>query len=98
MKSPAAGDSTLTVQADPAPWRHGSGRPRPRIAISAIPSGLPQPLQAGTTIPASIAKPATGYLAAFAELEYLIDGIPYHLTTTFFEPGLRPRQPNFQNR
>jgi hypothetical protein len=31
--------------------------------------------------------PADGRLVLFGELEYEVDGIPYHLTTTFFEPG-----------
>jgi PhoPQ-activated pathogenicity-related protein len=37
-----------------------------------------------------IAPPADGRMALFGEVEYEVDGIPYHLTTTFFEPGVAP--------
>jgi len=98
MKSPASGDCTLTVHADSIPlaarlWTASSGNRDFRDS-----KWTSAPLQAGTTITASIARPASGHLAAFAELEYLIDGIPYHLSTTFFEPGLRPKQPAADKR
>jgi len=98
MKSPASGDFTLTVHADSVPlaarlWTASSGNRDFRDS-----KWTSSPLQAGTTITASIARPASGYLAAFAELEYLIDGIPYHLSTTFFEPGLRPKEPTADKR
>jgi PhoPQ-activated pathogenicity-related protein len=98
LKSPASGDSTLTVQADSAPlsarlWKASSENRDFRESKWTSSS-----LQAGTTITASIAKPALGYLAAFAELEYLIDGIPYHLTTTFFEPWIQPKEPAADKR
>ena len=32
--------------------------------------------------------PSTGRLALYGEVEYQLNGIPFHLTTTFFEPGL----------
>jgi PhoPQ-activated pathogenicity-related protein len=49
----------------------------------------PAPLKVGETIALSIPKVSSGHLAVFGELEYQIDGIPYHLTTTFLEP-MRP--------
>jgi len=98
MKSPASGDSTLTVHADSVPlaarlWTASSGNRDFRDS-----KWTSSPLQAGTTITASIARPASGHLAAFAELEYPIDGIPYHLSTTFFEPGLQPKEPTADKR
>ena len=54
-------------------------------------------MEPGTTITASLAKPAQGNAAAFADLEYEIDGVPYHLTTTFFEPGIKPKRPVTSN-
>ena len=65
MKSPASADSTLTIHADSMPLRHGSGRRRPGIAISANSKWTSSPLQAGTTITASFARPALGHLAAW---------------------------------
>ncbi|WP_165227310.1 PhoPQ-activated pathogenicity-related family protein [Aquisphaera insulae] len=49
------------------------------------------PLPAGNTITAPLPKPATGRAAYFADLEFEIDDLPYHLTTSFFEPGV-PRK------
>jgi len=40
----------------------------------------------------SLPDPAPGHTAAYADLEYQIDGIPYHLSTTFFEPGIKPKE------
>ncbi len=98
MKSPASGDCTLTVHADTIPlaarlWTATSESRDYRDS-----KWTSAPLPAGTTITASLARPATGHLAAFAELEYLVDGIPYHLSTTFFEPGLLPKQATSPNR
>jgi hypothetical protein len=50
------------------------------------------PLKAGETITRYIPKVTSGNLAVFGELEYQIDGIPYHLTTTFLEPALTPAE------
>ena len=53
------------------------------------------PLEPGNTITSPITAVDSGHVAAFAELEYLTDGIPYRLTTTFLEPGL-PAKPSHQ--
>ncbi len=45
-----------------------------------------------STITARVAPPDDGRLALFAEVEYEVDGLPYHLTTTFFEPGITPHR------
>ena len=34
---------------------------------------------------------APGRLAVFGEVEYELNGMPFHLTTTFFEPGLEKK-------
>ena len=47
-------------------------------------------MTSGTTITGTVRPSHDGHLALFGELEYQIDGIPYHLTTTFFEPGIVP--------
>ena len=44
-------------------------------------------VQPSNTITIKVPNPTSGRQALFADLEYEIDGIPYHLTTTFFEPG-----------
>ncbi len=45
------------------------------------------PLKPGETITRYVPKFSSGHLALFGELEYKIDGVPYHLTTTFLEPA-----------
>lgn len=92
MKNQPAKEWTLAVQADPAPvsarlWTATAGSRDFRES-----KWTSSPLQPGNTITAAITPPDTGHMAALAELEYLIDGLPYHLTTTFFEPGLEPRK------
>jgi PhoPQ-activated pathogenicity-related protein len=92
-KTAPGGDSSLTVQASPAPrsarlWSASS--PTRDFRESKWSSA---PLEAGTTITASVPKPSDRRTAVFAELEYEVDGLPYHLTTTFFEAGLRPLDP-----
>jgi PhoPQ-activated pathogenicity-related protein len=47
------------------------------------------PLPPGTTITASLSKPSAENVAAFADLEYEIDSLHYHLTTSLFEPGAK---------
>ena len=98
MKSPPTGDCTLTVRANPAPvsarlWTATSSTRDFRESqwTSAL-------LEPGNTINAPITAPASGHVATFAELEYLTDGIPYHLTTTFFEPGLRTKPRREESR
>ncbi len=48
------------------------------------------PLKPGETMTRYVPKAATGHLALFGELEYKLDGVTYHLTTTFMEPGINP--------
>ncbi len=91
MSNPAAGKATITIQANPAPvsarlWTASSANRDFRES-----KWTPTTLEAGTTITTAIAPPASGNVAAFADLEYAVDGLPYHLTTSFFEPGVRPR-------
>ncbi len=44
------------------------------------------PLKPGEKITRYVPKVSSGHLALFGELEYKIDGVPYHLTTTILEP------------
>jgi PhoPQ-activated pathogenicity-related protein len=94
IDQPASGDHTLTIQANPAPisarlWSASSASRDFRES-----KWSPSTLTPGNTIRGSLSRPDSGKHAAFAELEYEIDGIPYHLSTTFFEPGIKPTNPN----
>jgi PhoPQ-activated pathogenicity-related protein len=86
----AGGESTLTIHASPAPvsariWtaRSDSHDFRESRWESA-------PLKPGETITRYVPKVSSGHLALFGELEYVIDGIPFHLTTTFLDPAATP--------
>ena len=87
LERAAEGDVRLVLQAGPAPKSA-------RLWTASAPSRdfresrwASSPLEAGTTITAPLTTPASGHGAAFADLEYEIDGFSYHLTTTFFESG-----------
>jgi PhoPQ-activated pathogenicity-related protein len=93
LKNAASGTSTLTVSAEPPPrsarlWTATSESRDFRES-----KWESSPLPPGTTITTPLDRPAAGHRAAFAEFEYEVDGIPYHLTTTFFEPGIDPKEP-----
>jgi PhoPQ-activated pathogenicity-related protein len=90
MSDSSSGLATLTVQADQEPRSA-------RLWTATAPTRdfreakwTSAPVEIGRTLKAELRQPASGKLAAFAELEYEIDGIPYHLTTTFVEPGVKP--------
>jgi PhoPQ-activated pathogenicity-related protein len=80
------GESTLTIHAKPAPVsaRIWTAKSESRDFREARWESAP--LKAAETINRYVPRPS-GHLAIFGELEYEIDGIPYHLTTTFMEPG-----------
>jgi PhoPQ-activated pathogenicity-related protein len=86
----AGGESTLTIHASPAPqsariWTATSATRDFREA-----PWQPSPLKPADTMIRYVLPPSGGHLAYFAELEYQLDGIPYHLTTTLQEPGAPP--------
>jgi PhoPQ-activated pathogenicity-related protein len=85
------GEAKLTIRAEPAPraarlWTAQSASRDFRES-----RWESRPLKSGNTIAERIPVPNSGHLALFGELEYDFDGLPYHLTTTFFEPGNVPR-------
>jgi PhoPQ-activated pathogenicity-related protein len=84
------GDGELTIRAEPAPhaarlWTAQSASRDFRES-----RWESKPLKAGSIIAERVSRPGSGHLAFFGELEYEVDGLPYHLTTTFFEPGIAP--------
>jgi PhoPQ-activated pathogenicity-related protein len=90
IENPASTEGTLTLSADPAPRSARLWTATAATRDFRESKWTSAPLEAGTIMSAHLAKPATGHSAAFADLEYQIDGIPYHITTTFFEPGIKP--------
>ncbi len=85
-------DSAFTIHAVPAPRSARIWTARSQTRDFRESHWDSSPLDAGESITRHIAPPASGRLAAFGELEYEIDGIPYHLTTSFVEPDLERRQ------
>jgi PhoPQ-activated pathogenicity-related protein len=86
----AGGESTLTIQASPAPQSARIWMARSTTRDFRESRWEPSPLQPAETMTRHVLPPATGNIAYFGELEYQLDGIPYHLTTSFQEPGAPP--------
>jgi PhoPQ-activated pathogenicity-related protein len=91
MTPGAAGSSTITVNASPAPlsarlWSALSANRDFRES-----KWTSSALEPASTIAKTVSHPASGFMAVYVELEYQVDGTPYHLTTTFFEPGIKPK-------
>jgi PhoPQ-activated pathogenicity-related protein len=84
------GEAVLTIHADPSPRsaRLWTARSATRDFRESAWESLP--MTPGPAIAGRVRPPVDGRLALFGELEYEVDGIPYHLTTTFFEPGITP--------
>jgi PhoPQ-activated pathogenicity-related protein len=88
MSRGPGGDSTLTIHTSPPPKaaRLWSARSESRDFRESHWDSTP--LQPGETINGRVAPVSRGHLAVMGEVEYEVDAIPYHLTTSFFEPGL----------
>jgi PhoPQ-activated pathogenicity-related protein len=85
------GEAILTIHARPAPRAARLWTARSQSRDFRESSWESAAIKAGDTITGRVRPPRDGRLALFGELEYEVDGIPYHLTTTFFEPGIPPR-------
>jgi PhoPQ-activated pathogenicity-related protein len=88
----AQDQATLTIHAQPAPRSARLWTARSETRDFRESRWEPTPMAPGTTITGNVRTSRDGHLALFGELEYEVDGIPYHLTTTFFEPGITPPQ------
>ncbi len=87
----AGGESTLTIHASPAPSAARIWTARSQSRDFRESNWESAALKPGETI-TYIAQPVRGsHVALLGEVEYQIDGIPYHLTTSFFEHGGEPR-------
>ena len=86
----ARGEATLTIHAEPAPRsaRIWTARSESRDFREAHWESAP--LKTGETITGDVRPAATADSPSSASWSIEIDGIPYHLTTTFLEPGIAP--------
>jgi PhoPQ-activated pathogenicity-related protein len=87
----AGGDYHVTIHSTPAPqaariWTAHSDNRDFRES-----KWTDSPLKPGETISFHGQAPSTGRLALFGEVEYQLNGIPFHLTTTFYEPRLEKK-------
>jgi PhoPQ-activated pathogenicity-related protein len=83
-------EATLTIHTEPAPRSARLWTARSETRDFREADWESTPISPGTTITGTVRTSRNGHLALFGELEYQVDGIPYHLTTTFFEPGIAP--------
>jgi PhoPQ-activated pathogenicity-related protein len=84
----AGGDFHITIRSNPAPQaaRVWTARAENRDFRESKWDG--SPLKPGETMSYHGQTPSSGRVALFGEAEYQVNGMPFHLTTTFFEPGL----------
>ena len=47
-------------------------------------------MEAGTTMKTEVPRPSKGNVALFADLEYEVEGVPYHLSTQIGQLGVKP--------
>ena len=87
----AAGDFHFTIRSSPAPQsaRIWTARSQNRDFRESKWEG--SPLKPGETMAYHGQAVTSGHLALFGEVEYEINGMPFHLTTTFYEPGLEKK-------
>jgi PhoPQ-activated pathogenicity-related protein len=83
----SGGDSTLTIHAIPVPlaariWTAHSDSHDFRES-----RWESAQLKPGETITANVPAVSKGHRAVLGEVEYKVDDIPYHLTTTFLDPA-----------
>ncbi|MDG3006910.1 PhoPQ-activated pathogenicity-related family protein [Paludisphaera mucosa] len=88
LEPAAKNQYTLKVSADPPPKsaRLWSAESKNRDFRES--KWTSSPLEPGAIVSAVVTAPESGGKAVFADLEYEVDGLSYHLTTSFFEPGL----------
>jgi PhoPQ-activated pathogenicity-related protein len=79
------GNPTLTMHAAPAPLAARIWTARSDNRDFRESRWESEPLKPGETITGRVSAVPKGHLAVFGEVEYKIDEIPYHLTTTFLE-------------
>ena len=84
---------TLKIQADPAPKSARLWTAEAPTRDFRKSEWTSTPLEPGAIVSAFVAPAKEGNKAVFADLEYEIDGISYHLSTTFFEPGAPAANP-----
>ena len=87
----AGGEFNLTIRANPAPQSARIWTARSENRDFRESPWDSAPLKAGESITYHGQPVRGGHLALFGELEYQINGIPLHLTTTFYEPGLEKK-------
>jgi PhoPQ-activated pathogenicity-related protein len=84
----AGGESTLTLHARPAPLAARIWKAHSQTRDFRESRWESAPLVAGETIIYNAEPVRSGHVALLGEVEYQTSGITFHLTTSFFEPGL----------
>ncbi len=84
----AGGDYHLTIRSSPAPQAARVWTARSDNRDFRESKWTDSPMKPGEAIRYDGQAPSSGRLALFGEVEYEVNGIPFHLTTTFYEPGL----------
>jgi PhoPQ-activated pathogenicity-related protein len=84
----AGGEFQFTIRSTPAPQAARIWTARSENRDFRESKWSDAPLKPGETITYHGQAPSTGRLALFGEVEFQMNGMPFHLTTTFYEPRL----------
>ena len=87
----AAGDFHLTMRSSPAPQAARIWTARSENRDFRESKWVDSPLKPGETMNYRGQAKSPGRIAFFGEVEYQVNGMPFHLTTTFHEPGLEKK-------
>ncbi len=87
----AGGEFHVSIRANPAPQSARIWTARSATRDFRESKWDSAPLKAGESMTYHGQPVGPGHLAVYGEVEYQINGIPYHLTTTFFEPGVEKK-------
>jgi PhoPQ-activated pathogenicity-related protein len=87
---PEGGPLRLTVDASPKPRSAQIWTARSESRDFRESRWESSMLEAGPTMTAEVARPARGNVATFADLEYEVEGVPYHLSTQIGQVGATP--------
>jgi PhoPQ-activated pathogenicity-related protein len=94
LEPASKGQYTLKINADPAPKSARLWTAESKNRDFRDSEWTKTPLEPGAIVSALVTAPESGGKAIYADLEYELDGLTYHLTTTTFEPGLEAKAKN----
>jgi PhoPQ-activated pathogenicity-related protein len=85
----ASGGSRLSIEASPKPKAARIWTARSETRDFRDSRWESSPMEPGSTMTAEVPRPEKGYVAFFADLDYEVEGITYHLSTQIGQQGVK---------